>query len=56
MSSFNLEKNKTVAGNGVHQRGKGYMEAEAVKFSEKNKKRKTTCSSRGLKMKGKRSS
>lgn len=45
----------TVTGNGVHQRGRGYMEAEAVKFSEKKKKRKTTCISRGLKKKGKKS-
>lgn len=42
----------TVKGNGVCQRGRGYVEAEAVKFSEKNKKRRTTRSSRGLKRKG----
>lgn len=44
----------TVMQNGVHQRGRDYVEAEAVKFSEKNKKGKTTCNSRGLKMKGKK--
>lgn len=51
---FYLEKNMTVMQNGVHQRGRDYVEAEAVKFSEKNKKGKTTCNSRGLKMKGKK--
>lgn len=53
LSFSNLEKNMTVTGNGVHQRGRGYMETEALKFSEKSKKRKTTCISRGLKKKGK---
>lgn len=43
----------TVKGSGVCQRGRGYAQAEAGKFSEKNRKRKTTCSSRGLKRKGK---
>lgn len=46
----------TVAGNGVSHRGRGYMEAGAVKFLQKNKKRKATCSSRGLKKKRKMSS
>lgn len=46
----------TVTGNGVYQGRRGYVEAGAVKFSEKNKKRKTTCSSTGLKMKGKTNS
>lgn len=46
----------TVAGNGVSHRGRGYTEAGGVKFLRKNKKRKATCSSRGLKKKGKMSS
>lgn len=46
----------TVSGNGISHRGRGYMEAGAVKILQKKKKRKTTCSSRGVKKEGKMSS
>lgn len=45
-----------MTGNGVSHRGEGSVESGAVKFLQKNKGKRSTCSSRGLKKKGKMSS